>query len=100
MHITQVTRDQIKENITRLHSKYLDSHDADHLSRLKLRKTQFNAQLHHSNIRDDPFCEICRNNSNTEVQEDYKHALYACQMMLTKLKLIANLILLTYYLDD
>ena len=34
-----VTRDQIKESITRLHSKYLDSHDADHLSRLKLGKT-------------------------------------------------------------
>jgi hypothetical protein len=45
---------------------------------LKLCKTQFNTQLHHSNLRDDPYCEICKSNSNTEVQEDYKYGLYAC----------------------
>ena len=33
-----VTSLQIKESIARLNSKYIDSHDADHLSRLKLGK--------------------------------------------------------------
>jgi hypothetical protein len=73
-----VTSNQVKESITRLHSKYLDSHDADHLSRLKLGKTHFNAQLNHSNLRDDPYCDTCKSQTNVDIQEDYKHALYAC----------------------
>ena len=70
----EVTRLQIKENITRLHSTYLDSHLTDHLSRLRLGKTHLNAQLHHSNQRDNPYCEICKSTLNQEIQEDYKHA--------------------------
>jgi hypothetical protein len=74
----EVTRHQIKESITRLHSKYLDSHLADHLSRLKLGKTHLNAQLHHSNQADDPNCLLCKEEDGLEVQEDYKHALFHC----------------------
>ena len=74
----EVTRQQIKESITRLHSKYLDSHLADHLSRLQLGKTHLNAQLHHSNKKEDPYCSLCKEEDGLEVQEDYKHALYSC----------------------
>ena len=74
----EVTRQQIKESITRLHSKYLDSHLADHLSRLKLGKTHLNAQLHHSNQTDNPHCLLCQADTGLEIQEDYKHALHSC----------------------
>jgi hypothetical protein len=56
----EITRKQIKESTARLHSKYGDSHNADHQSCLKLGKTYFNAQLHHINQRDDPYCDICK----------------------------------------
>jgi hypothetical protein len=75
---------------TRLHSKYVDSHDADHLSRLKLGKNHFNTQLHHSNLRDDPYCEICKSNANLDVQEDYKQALYSCPNAQIIIKLLIN----------
>ena len=74
----EVSRRQIRESTARLHSKYIDSHNADHLSRLKLGKTFFNAQLHHINQKDDPYCEICKANNAEYIPEDYKHALYAC----------------------
>ena len=57
---------------------YLDSHLADHLSRLKLGKTHLNAQLHHSNQVDDPHCLICKNEHNLEIQKAYKPALFSC----------------------
>jgi hypothetical protein len=51
----------------------------DGIVKLKLPQKKFTQSTTlDSNNRDDPFCETCRNNSNTEVQEDYKHALYAC----------------------
>ena len=73
-----ITREQIKDNIIRLHSIYIDSNLADHLSRLRLGKTLLNAQLYHSNLKDDPHCEICKQQINEEIPEDYKHALYTC----------------------
>ena len=51
---------------------------ADHLSRLKLGKTHLNAQLHHSNLTDSPYCLLCKADTGLEIQEDYKHALHTC----------------------
>ena len=34
----EISRKQIRESMARLHSKYMDSHNADHLSQLKLGK--------------------------------------------------------------
>ena len=85
-----MTRQQIKESITRLHSKYLDSHLADHLSRLKLGKTNLNAQLHHSNQTDDPYCLLCKEEDGLEVQEDYKHALFHCPNSQSIINTITN----------
>ena len=73
-----IHQNSCKECLTRLHSRYIDSHNADHITRLKLGKTHFNAQLHHHNQSDDPYCNYCKVNYNTNVQEDYKHALYHC----------------------
>ena len=52
---SNVSRKQVKETLSRLHSKYIKSHNADHLSRLKLGKPYFNAQLHHINVKDTPY---------------------------------------------
>jgi hypothetical protein len=66
------------QSTTRLHSKYINSHNADHLSRLKLGKTYFNSQLHHINLKDTPHCTTCLEQHGVEVSEDYKHTLYHC----------------------
>ena len=75
---SNVTRKQIKQTLIRLHSKYINSHHADHLSRLKLGKTYFNAQLHHINLKETPYCTTCIEQHQAEIQEDYTHALYHC----------------------
>ena len=81
-----VTELQVKECLRRLHSKYIDSHNADHLSRLKLGKTHFNAELHHHNQSDDPYCNYCKVNFGQKNQEDYKHALFHCPGIQKRIK--------------
>ena len=92
---TNVTRKQVKQSTTRLHSKYINSHNADHLSRLKLGKTYFNAQLHHINLKDTPYCTTCHEQHGVEVSEDYKHALYHCP----NTRAIIHNIIINYFPD-
>ena len=61
-----------------LHSPYIDSSTADHLSRLKLCKTLFNSQLFAINIIDSKSCKTCIREFNNHTDEDYKHAMYLC----------------------
>ena len=75
---------------------YLDSHNADHITRLKLGKTHFNAQLHHHHQSDHPHCNNCQTNYNLEIQEDYRHALFHCPPV----KKLINGIKATFFRDS
>ena len=69
--------------MTNLHSPYLDSTSADHLSRLKLGKTLFKNQLYKIGITDDQHCITCKKEFNSEVTEDYKHAMFLCPAVMS-----------------
>ena len=73
-----ITREQVKIAMKNLHSPYLDSASADHLSRLKLGKTLFKNQLHAIGIIDENVCTTCTREYNISTTEDYKHALFSC----------------------
>ena len=73
-----ITKEQVKNSFTSLHSPYLDSTNSDHLSRLKLGKTLFNNQLFAIGIREDNACTTCKREFNIDTTEDYKHALFHC----------------------
>ena len=75
---TQVTRKHVKNSLINLQSPYLDSTTADHLSRLKLCKTQFNSQLYSIGIIDQKYCKTCIREFDDYIEEDYKHAMYLC----------------------
>ena len=66
-----------------LHSPYIDSTSADHLSRLKLGKTLFNAQLFNIGLNDDKNCKTCLREFDQHTPEDYKHAMYLCPAVQT-----------------
>ena len=78
-----ISRDQIKKAMKNLHSPYLDSVSADHLTRLKLGKTLFNNQLCAIGITDDNYCATCEREYNKFTIEDYKHAMYHCPAVQT-----------------
>ena len=78
LNTTQVTKKHIENMLINLHSPYIDSTTADHLSRLKLRKTLFNAQLFAINIIDCKSCKTCIREFNEYNDEDYKHAMFLC----------------------
>ena len=74
---------QVKRSMINMHSPYLDSANADHLSRLKLGKTLFKNQLHTIGITDDNFCDTCTREFNESVTEDYRHAMFDCPTVQT-----------------
>ena len=74
LHSTQVTKNHIKNMLKNLHSPYIDSSTADHLSRLKLCRTLFNSQLFAINIIDSKSCKTCIREFNDHTDKDYKHA--------------------------
>ena len=65
-------------SLINLHSPYLDSTSADHLTRLKLCKTLFNSQLSAIGFIDEKSCKTCVREFNEHIDEDYKHAMYYC----------------------
>ena len=81
LNTTLVTRTQVKKCLINLHSRYLDSASADHLSRLKLCKTLFNSQLFAMGVRDDKSCSSCIREFNIYTDEDYKHAMFYCPLV-------------------
>ena len=85
-----ITRDQVKTTMINLHSLYLDSASADHLSRLKLGKTLFNNQLHTIGIKDEDTCTTCTREYNMNITEDYKHAMFGCPAVQTIIKSIKD----------
>ena len=78
-----LTRIQVKKSMIHLHSPYIDSTSADHLSRLKLGKTLFNAQLFNIGLNDDKNCKTCLREFDQHTPEDYKHAMYLCPAVQT-----------------
>ena len=85
-----LTRNQVKKAMIHLHSKYLDSTSADHLSRLKLGKTLFNTQLFNIGLNDDKNCKTCLRELDQSVPEDYKHAMFFCPAVKTIINNITN----------
>jgi hypothetical protein len=73
-----VTNTLVQQTRKNLMSRYQNSDASDILSRLKMGKTLFNNQLHHIGMEDSPFCKNCLRESNTETNEDMKHALHTC----------------------
>ena len=73
-----------------LHSPYLNSASADHLSRLKLGKTLFKNQLHAIGISDENTCTTCIREYNIHTIEDYKHAMFECPAVQTITNFICN----------
>ena len=78
-----LTCNQVKQSIIHLHSPYIDSTSADHLSRLKLGKTLFNAQLFNVGLNDDKNCKTCLREFDQHTPEDYKHAMFLCPAVQT-----------------
>ena len=78
-----ITSDQVRKAMIRLHSRYIDSASADHLTRLKLGKTLFNNQLFIIGLMDNNFCNTCTREYNEEIIEDYRHALFQCPAIQT-----------------
>ena len=78
LNTTHVTHTHIKKCLMNLHSPYIDSSSADHLSRLKLCKTLFNSQLFSIGKIDENVCKTCKKELNVDIIEDYKHAMYLC----------------------
>ena len=73
-----VTYDQVKKAMIRLHSPYLDSTCSDYLSRLRLGKTLFNNQLYTIGMIDENTCNTCTREYTESTPEDYRHALFHC----------------------
>ena len=73
-----------------LHSRYIDSASADHLTRLKLGKTLFNNQLFIIGLIDNDLCDTCTREFNEEIIEDYRHALFQCPAVQTIIKDISS----------
>ena len=86
-----ITRDQVKKAMRNLHSPYLDSACADHLTRLKLGKTLFKNQLFAIGITDDNSCNTCEREYNIQIMEDYKHAMYECPAVQSVIQHIKNI---------
>ena len=78
LHDNKITSDQVKKAMIHLHSRYIDSTSADHLTRLKLGKTLFNNQLFNIGLIDKNSCNTCTREFNEDIVEDYRHALYQC----------------------
>ena len=83
LHSSHVSRSQIKDSRSRLHSKYLSSDTADVLARLKLGKTLFGTQLFKCGISDTPYCYTCVRELNEEIPENITHATYECELVAT-----------------
>ena len=78
-----ISEKQVKNSLILLHSPYLDSAGADHITRLKLGKTLFNNQLFTIGILDEKNCNTCIREYDQEETEDYKHALFHCPAVQT-----------------
>ena len=81
LHNSNVSRLQIKQARTNLHSKYLSSDAADILARFKLGKTLFGTQLFKCGISDNPYCNTCMRELNEEIPENITHATYECEFV-------------------
>ena len=64
LHFSNVTRSQIKQARTNLHSKYLSSDAADILARFKFGKTLFGTQLFKCGFCEHPYCNTCMRELN------------------------------------
>ena len=76
-----------------LHSPYLDSTNADYLSRLRLGKTLLNNQLSAIGLIDENTCNTCKREYNQNTTEDYRHALFLCPAV----KIVINSIISTFF---
>ena len=85
---SDINRDQVKKAMKNLHSPYLDSTCADHLTRLKLGKTLFKNQLYTIGFTNDNICTTCEREYNIQTTEDYKHAMHDCPAVQTIIQAI------------
>ena len=72
--------------MVRLHSRYLDSTEADLLTRLKLGKTLFNNQLFAIGLIEEKNCKTCIREYDLHTNEDYRHALFQCPAVQTVIR--------------
>ena len=85
-----VTYEQVKKSMIRLHSPYLDSTSSDYLSRLRLGKTLFNNQLYTIGLIDENICNTCTREYTESTTEDYQHALFKCPAVQTVVRNITK----------
>ena len=73
-----ITSTLVKRMKTNLLIKEIPSDINDILTRIKLGRTLFGPQGVHAGILDDPWCSICQEEDNLEIEDSLAHHNYSC----------------------
>ena len=77
-----ITPSMVKRMKTNLLIKEIQSDANDCLTRIKYGRTMYGSQGVHAGVLDDPWCSLCRELSNIEVEDSFVHYNYSCPHVL------------------
>ena len=89
-----ITSFLVKRMKTNLLIKEIPSDSNDTLTRIKLGMTLYGPQGVNAGISDDPWCSLCLEEDNLEIEDSLEHHNYSCPHILPIIKEVTN-----YFLD-
>ena len=85
-----ITPSLVKRMKTNLLIKEIPSDANDCLTRIKFGRTMYGQQGVNAGISDDPWCSLCLEISNLEVDDSFEHHNYSCPHVLPIIKEVTN----------
>ena len=85
-----ITSSLVKRMKTNLLIKEIPSDVNDCLTRIKLGRTMYGPQGVNAGISDDPWCSLCLEKDNLEVEDSLEHHNYSCPHVLPIVKEVTN----------